>query len=327
MSTVTVTGASGFVGSHAIPALLDAGHRVLALVRDDAGAALVLRRLPAARHPAVEIRRGDVTQLGSLPAALAGADAVLHLAAVARDWDGGQTLRLVNTEGTRNVIAAMRAAGVQRLVHIGALGVVDEPDLHYGSSKAKAMALVRESGLRWTILAPSLLFGPRDGFFNLLAGLVRMSPGVVPITGSGQARFQPLAIADLARACAIALGDDGFAGRELPLGGPRYWTYREIVQEVLRGMGAHRILVPMPVALIRMVAGAAEAVRMPFPVATDQLRQLRFDNVGPLDAVVTGFGFDPRPMDGGLAHLRRRVADQEPDLTDQGHEFRSQQPE
>jgi uncharacterized protein YbjT (DUF2867 family) len=310
MSTVLVTGANGFVGSHCIPAVLEAGHRVLALVRDDKGAEAVLGRLTDAQRPYVEIRRGDVTKPDTLPAAMTGADTVLHLAAIPRDWDGGQTLRLVNTEGTRSVIAAMRSTGVDRLVHMGALGVRDEADLHYASSKAKAMTLVRESGLRWTILAPSLLFGPRDGFFNILADLVRMSPGIVPITGKGEAKFQPLAIEDLGRAAAMALGDDAFVGRELLLGGPRSWTYREIVEEVLRGMGRKRVLVPMPVALIRLVAGAAEKVRLPFPVATDQLRQLRYDNTGPLDSVKTGFGFDPRPMEGGLTHLQRKLKDQ-----------------
>jgi NADH dehydrogenase len=312
MSTVLVTGANGFVGSHMVPALVDAGHRVLALVRDDAGGEQVMRRLPAVARAPVELRRGDVTKRDTLPAAVAGADAVLHLAAVARDWDGGATLRLVNTEGTRNMLRAAADAGVTRFVHVGALGVVEEPDLHYGSSKAKAMALVRASGLRWTILAPSLLFGPRDGFFNILAGLVRMSPGIVPITGKGDARFQPLAIEDLAHAAVIALGDDATIGREYLLGGPRHWTYREIMEEVLRGMGRRRLLVPMPVAVIRLVAGLSEAVRLPFPVATDQLRQLRLDNTGSLDAVRTGFGFEPRPMEGALTHLRHRVKDQEP---------------
>ncbi len=176
------------------------------------------------------------------------------------------------------------------------------------------MALVRESGLDWTVLAPSLLFGPRDGFFNILADLVRMSPGIVPITGKGDARFQPLAITDLGRAVVIAFDDPGTIGRELPLGGPRFWTYREIMEEVLRGMGKRRVLVPMPVALIRLVAGVSEKVRLPFPVATDQLRQLKYDNTGPLDSVKDGFGFDPQPMEGGLTHLRHRLRDQEPDV-------------
>ncbi len=312
MSTVLVTGANGFVGSHLVPALVDAGHHVLALVRNDGGAAEVLRRLEPVQRGFVEARRGDVTRPDSLPEALVGADAVLHLAAVPRDWDGGATLRLVNTEGTRNLVAATKAAGIRRFVHLGALGVVDDPALHYASSKAKAMALVRESGIDWTILSPSLLFGPRDGFFNILAGLVRMSPGVVPLTGKGDARFQPLAIGDLAKVAAQTLDDGATVGREYLLGGPRYWTYREIVEEVLRGMGTRRRLVPMPVALIRLVAGASEAVHLPFPVATDQLRQLRLDNTGPLDGVRAGFGFEPQPMEGGLTHLRLKVEDQEP---------------
>ena len=310
MSTILVTGANGFVGSHLVPALLDAGHRVLALVRDEAGADEVLRRLAPGQRDAVEIRQGDVTRADTLPAALEGADAILHLAAIPRDWDGGASLRLVNTEGTRNVLHAASAAGIRRFVHLGALGVLDDPSLHYASAKARAMALVRDSGLDWTILSPSVLFGPRDGFFNILAGLVRMSPGIVPITGSGMARFQPLAIGDLGRAAVAAFADPGTVGHEYELGGPRHWTYREIVEEVLRGMGRRRLLVPMPVAVIRLVAGAAEAVRLPFPVATDQLRQLRFDNTTTLDSVRVGFGFDPRPMEGGLTHLRLRAKDQ-----------------
>ena len=310
MSTILVTGANGFVGSHLVPALVDDGHHVLALVRDDDGGKDLLDRLTPPQRPAVEIRRGDVTEPTTLPAALAGADAVLHLAALPRDWDGGASLRLVNTEGTRNVLGAAKEAGVRRFVHLGGLGLADDPDLHFGSSKAKAMALVRESGLDWTILKPSLLFGPRDGFFNLLAGLVRMSPGIVPITGRGDARFQPLAIGDLARATVQVFSDPETIGHEYELGGPRIWTYREIVEEVLRGMGRRRLLVPMPVPLIRLVAGAAETVHLPFPVATDQLRQLRYDNVGAPDCVRASFGWDPSPMEGALTYLRRKVRDQ-----------------
>jgi len=312
MSTIIVTGASGFVGSHLVPALIDAGHRVVAITRSARSADLVRRRLSPARNASLETRMADVTDRASLAPALEGAEAIVHLVAIPRDWDGGQTLRLVNTEGTRNVVEAARAAGVRRFVHLGALGVADEPDLHYGSSKARAEAIVAASGLDWTILKPSLLFGPRDGFFNILAGLVRVSPGIVPLTGSGTARFQPLAIDDLARIVVVTLERRDTIGQVFELGGPRYWTYREIVEEVLRGMGTRRLLVPMPVPLIRLVAGTAEFLRLPFPVATDQLRQLRLDNIGPLDGVRRAFGFEPRDMAGGLTHLRLRPREQDP---------------
>ena len=310
MTTIFVTGASGFVGSHLIPALIDAGHSVVALVRDDAAKDDVTARLSDSQRNGIDFRRGDITKVDTLPAAMAGADAVLHLAALPRDLDGGASLRLVNTEGTRNVLRAATDAGIRRFVHLGAMGVIDDPTLHYASSKERAMALVRGSGLEWTILKPSLLFGPRDGFFNILRDLVRISPGVMPITGRGLARFQPLAITDLARATVATFADGATTGGEYDLGGPRYWTYREIVEEVLRGMGTRRLLVPMPVALIRLVAASAELVHLPFPVATDQLRQLKFDNTAALDATKAAFGFDPLPMEDALGYLKRKPTDQ-----------------
>ena len=152
---------------------------------------------------------------------MAGVDAVVHLVAIPRDFNGGADLRLVNTEGTRAVVAAMKEAGVRRLVHMGALGVADDPALHYASSKAKAEALVRDSGLDWTILKPSLQFGEGDGFFNIIAGLVRLSPGVVPVPGDGKARFQPIHVDDVAavvvrvarRSDARSAGRSSSAGR------------------------------------------------------------------------------------------------------------------
>jgi NADH dehydrogenase len=312
MASVLVTGASGFVGSYVVPALLDAGHDVAALVRSDEAGARVRSRLSVAPRARVELRRGDVTKLETLSPAMEGIDAVVHLVAIPRDLDGGATLRLVNTEGTRNVITAMKATGVRRLVHQGALGVVDDPSLQYASSKAKAERLVAESGLDWTIMRPSLLFGERDGFFNIIASLVRLSPGVVPMAGRGSSRFQPLAVTDAARAIEDVLARPDTIGRTYELGGPRYWTYREIVREVLRAMGARRIVIPMPVPLVMLVARSAELARLPFPVASDQLRQLRLDNVTSLDAVPSAFGFEPLDMEGRLHHLRRRPADQEP---------------
>ena len=123
MSTILVTGASGFVGSHTVPALIAAGHRVVALARTPTAGETVIGRLPVAQRGSVEIRIGDVTRPETLGPALAGVDAVVHLVAIPRDYNGGADLRLVNTEGTRALVVAMRTAGVRRLVHMGALGV------------------------------------------------------------------------------------------------------------------------------------------------------------------------------------------------------------
>jgi NADH dehydrogenase len=310
MSTILVTGASGFVGSHTVPALLSAGHEVVAMVRHRAAGETLLARLPAADRPRIEVREADVVRPATLGPAMAGVDAVVHLAAIPRDFNGGAVLARINTEGTRAVLGAMVGAGVRRLVHMGALGVADDPRLHYASSKARAEAAVAASGLDWTILKPSLQFGPGDGFFNTVAGLVRLSPGIVPVPGDGKSRFQPIFVGDVATIVVRSLADPATIGGTFELGGRRYWTYREITEEVLRALGKRRAILPMPVPLIRLVAGAAELVHLPFPVATDQLRQLRLDNVGPLDLIPARFGFEPRPMEGALGYLRRKADDQ-----------------
>jgi len=310
MSTILVTGASGFVGSHLVPTLLAAGHRVVALVRTPPDGEIVVERVAVAQRPRVEVRIGDVIRPETIGPALAGIDAVVHLVAIPRDFKGGADLRLINTEGTRAVVVAMQQTAVRRLVHMGAMGVVDDPSLHYASSKAKAEAIVRGSGLDWTILKPSLQFGEGDGFFNIIAGLVRISPGIVPVPGDGSARFQPIHTGDVATVTVRSLGDPTTIGGAFELGGPRYWTYREITREVLSALGKKRVIVPLPLFLIRLVAGTAELVHIPFPVATDQLRQLRLDNVGPLDVISSRFGFQPRPMEGALGYLRMNLRDQ-----------------
>ena len=313
MSTVLVTGASGFVGSHLLPELLGGGHRVVALVRSPASGEAVLRRVPAALAAGVELRTGDVLEPATLPGALAGIDAVVHLVALARDWNGGRDLLRVNLGGTQSLVAAMEAAGVRRLVHLGALGVADREELNYAKSKARAEAAVRASGLDWTILKPSLLFGPRDGFFNIVADLVRVPLPFVPVPGSGKSRFQPIHAGDVAHCARLALERPDTIGQAFELGGPGIWTYREITAEVARTLGKRRFVVPMPVALIRLAAGTMEALRLRFfPVATDQLRQLALDNVGPLDGVHRAFGFVPRAMEGELYYLRRPKKKQEP---------------
>ena len=304
MSTILVTGASGFVGSHAVPELLRAGHRVVALARTPTAGERIVERLPADLRSSVEIRTGDVTRPDTLGPAVDGVDGVLHLVAIPRDFNNGADLRLINTEGTRSLVAALKAAGVARLVHMGAMGVRDDPDLHYASSKAKAEAIVAGSGLEWTILKPSLQFGPGDGFFNIIADLVRLSPGLVPVPGDGRSRFQPIHVEDVARIVRMAFEDGTTVGQMLELGGPRYVTYREITSAVLRALGKRRAIVPMPVPLIKLVARTSELVRLPLPVASDQLRQLRFDNIGPLGLILSRFGFDPRDLDGNLGYLR-----------------------
>lgn len=312
MATILVTGASGFVGSHTIPTLIAAGHRVRGLTRTADAELRTRSRLSSDQLGSIEFARGDVSDPRGLQAAVTGVDAIVHLVAIPRDLSGGREMARVNTGGTQHVIRAALDAGVRRFVHLGALGVLDDPRLHYARSKARAEREVQASGLDWTILKPSLMFGERDGFFNQIALLARLSPGVMPIPGGSRTHFQPLWVGDLARAIRTVLELPESVGRIYELGGPEQLTYREMTALTLREMGKRRMLLPMPQSLIRMVARGSEVLHLPFPVASDQLRQLAFDNITDPDSVVRAFGFEPRRLAGSLGYLRRGVRDQEP---------------
>ncbi len=310
MAKVLLTGASGFVGSHVLPALLDAGHQVVALCRSEKVGARVQARIERGVDR-LQVRVGDIENVDSVAAAATGCDAIVHLVAIPRDWSGGRDLDRVNHLGTANVVAAAQRAGVRRFVHLGALGVEERAGLNYASSKARGERVVRESGLDYTIIKPSLIWGERDGFFNIVAALVRIPAPVVPVPGNGKSRFQPVWAGDVARAIVTVLADaKGSIGRSYELGGPRYWTYAEITREVARALNKRRLIIPMPVPLIGLVAGVSEAIRLPFPVATDQLRQLALDNIGALDAVERELGFVPVDMAGRLGYLQRKISRQ-----------------
>ena len=208
------------------------------------------------------------------------------------DWNGGRKLLEHGPPtGGGSVIAAMEASGVRRLVHLGALGVEDRENLHYARSKARAERAVMESGLDWTILKPSLLLGPGDGFFNIVAVLVRISPGGGdPSPGDGRAVSSPSHVADLALYLpGSAWSSPKTVGHAFELGGPRTWTCREITAEVCRATRRRRLMVGMPVLLISLVAGAAEAAHLKFPVSHGPASpQLALDNVRPLDSMHAG---------------------------------------
>ncbi len=289
--SVAVVGATGFVGSHVVPSLVEAGHRVIAISRD------------GTRRPewgsAVETRAADVATGRRVPEALAGADAVVHLVAIPRET-GGRRFEQVNVRGTERVVAASVAAGIRRFVHLSAMGVTDDPKLAYLSSKWRGEQLVRESELDWVVLRPSLLFGPGDGFFSLVRTTLKWwSPGVVAIPGRGDARFQPLAAADLATAVERCVSELGRAGSIYELGGPQHVTYREIVDEVMRVTGMRRLKLPMPISLISALTVATDRFLPIFPVSHDQISSLQRPNSTQLDAFERAFGVAPRPMDLG----------------------------
>jgi NADH dehydrogenase len=300
--TVVVTGAAGFVGSHTCRALAARGWTVRAMVRDEGKAR---ERLDGV---AVEFLAGDLRDSSFTVSALRGANAVVHCAAIAIER-AGQTYQSVNTDATAALIAAARAASASRFIHLSQNGASSASPHRFLRSKGFAEDAVRASGLAFTALRPSVIFGPEDEFVNVLARLVKLSPVVYPLPGGGTARFQPVAVDDVAQCIAISLERESTIGKSYSLGGPEPLSLREIAERVLEAMGAHRTLVSAPVGALKPVVAIAQRVLPNPPVTTGLLALLDSDNITPDNALQSEFGIAPTPLDTtSLSYLRALTA-------------------
>ena len=291
---VLVTGATGFVGRHVVQALVELGMRVRAVAHTHGSE-------PVAAGEGVEVCYADVTEPSSWQAAMEGVDAVIHLVAIIRER-GGLTFDRVNHQGTAHVVAAARQAGVRCFVHLSAIGAQDDPRFPYLQSKMRGEQVVLQSGIPYTILRGSILFGPGDEFINTLAGVVRVSP-LAPVAGNGNTRFQPIHVQDMAMCLVKALERDDLRGQTIEIGGPAYLTYDQIIGVIARTYRKWRHSVHVPMPVMRRMVWAMERTMPHPPATTHQLSMLAFDNIAQLDTVERVFGFTPRPLEGNIDYV------------------------
>jgi uncharacterized protein YbjT (DUF2867 family) len=269
---ILVTGAAGYVGSHIVKQLVEAGQPVRVLVRDRAWAQAE-GRLSTLN---VEWIEGDVTRPETLAAAMQNVDTVIHTVAIAVE-KGGRKYEAINTQGTVNVVEAAQAAGVKRFINICQLGADAKLPYRFLASKGKAQDYVAGSSLAWTALRPSVIWGPEDEFANTFAKLVPISPLIYPIIGDGQARFQPVWVEDLVTAVVKSLDDPSTIHQDLEIGGPEVLTIAEIEKRTLQAVGAKRIMIPFPIPLLRAIVAVMSLLPAP-PVTSSLLDLLAVDN-------------------------------------------------
>ena len=294
--TVMVTGATGFLGRRVVQALLDRGKDVRCLVRSP-GAEVMFDQ------DQVDVHYGSVTDPASLRAAFYDLQEVVHLVAIIQER-GRATFSRINVQGTENVLKAAADVGVRRFVHVSAIGAQQDPVMRYLYSKWLAERMVIASGIPYTILRPSLLFGEGDEFMNALAGLVRTMP-LVPVIGNGKNEFQPVSADDVARCVANAVDNPRLRNRRVEIGGPQRLTYDQIVDAVSFTMSARRWKLHIPVALMRFPVWLTEKLFSKPPVTQDQLAMLRVPNYPDTDTVQGVFGFSPKPVRGNITYVRR----------------------
>ena len=286
MRIITI-GGTGFLGRYFAQAYSEDGHSNLLLTRQKAGLGH-LRLIPG-----VQLRIADVYDHTVLADTFEGGDVVVSMAGILNESGfKGEGFRRVHVDLVAAMVEACGRAGIDRIVHVSAINA-GEGESHYLQTKGEAEALLRESGLDVTILRPSVIFGPGDGFFNRFAGLLKLSP-FLPLACAGS-RLQPVWAEDVAEAARLALQRPDAVGATWELGGPKVYTLGELVRWTSQTLGLKRWIPGLPDPLSRLQAMVMDFVPGK-PFSTDNYRSLQRDNVTEQNAL-PALGIRPRSIE------------------------------
>jgi len=277
INTVAVIGGSGFLGRATVEQLARAGKRVIVLCRN-AERAKYLK--PMGDVGQITIIAGNAMDAQTLDHVIASADAVVNLVGILAEG-GGQRFDKLQGELPGLIGAAATRHGLEALVHVSAIGADADSASRYARSKAAGEAAVKKAYPASVVLRPSVIFGPRDDFFNRFASMAMIAPAL-PLPGGGGMKMQPVYVDDVAWAILVALGIAGSqfspAGKTYELGGPDIFSFKQLMAMTLRHSERRRALVPVPFGLLAFGATFASLLPNP-PITRDQLKLLKQDNV------------------------------------------------
>ena len=290
---ITIFGGTGFIGRHVVRRLAARDVRIRVVSRNWRVHGRVLQPM------------GDVGQivggpvdLSSEPAIaqlLAGSDAVINLIGILYETKR-RTFTEVQGELPGRIARAAVAAGITRMVQVSAIGADPDSRSAYARSKAQGEQAVRAALPTAASLRPSIVVGPEDGFCNRFAAMARLLPAL-PLIGGGRTRFQPVWVGDVADAIVAALERKDARGETFELGGPKVYSFAELMRYMLTVVGRRRLLVPLSFELATLQARVLEL--LPEPLLTrDQVELLKTDNVvGPHARTLADLGITPTPIE------------------------------
>ncbi len=291
---VLLTGATGFLGRRVVRELMARRHQVRCLIHSPGKERIF-------DHRSVEIQYGSVLEPDALKQAFYDVQSVVHLVGIIRPRRG-LTFDAMHRQGTANVAAAAKEAGARELVYVSAMGATADPAYPYLHSKRQAELEVINSGLEYTILRPSVIFGEGDEFMTALAGLVRLGP-LTPVIGGGKNRMQPVAADDVARCVAASVGNSTVKKKTINLGGPHRLSYNNLVDEAALAMGKRRRRIHIPAPLALPAAAVMERILPRPPVTVGQIKMLGIRNVSEGRELEQAFGFTPKPVRGNIDYI------------------------
>ncbi|WP_417788641.1 complex I NDUFA9 subunit family protein [Terasakiella pusilla] len=289
----TVFGGSGFLGRHIVKRLAEKGYTVRVAVRDVESAMCVK---PYGDPGQIILQACNIRKYDMVERSVQGADVVFNLVGLLSPW-GKQSFGKVHVDGAANIAKACTKAGVANLIHLSAIGADVNAEAEYARTKGVGEAEVLKAYPNATILRPSVVFGPEDGFFNLFAGLMRFTPALpvigaplfpevkfekgeldINLYGDGGAKLQPVYVGDVAQAAVNAIDNDAAKGKIFELGGPEVMTFMGVMKRILKQTERKRFLVPVAIPFAKILGGIIGF--LPNPILTrDQVTMLETDNV------------------------------------------------
>lgn len=301
---VFMTGATGYVGRKILCDLLKEGYHIRALIRPGSES-----KLPSSIEGRIEKVYGDITDLKSLKEKIKGCSAVIHLPGIIREFPKkGLTYELIHYNGAKNVIDIAVKEGTERFILMSALGVKPDGVSNYQISKYKAEEYLKNSGLKYTIFRPSVIFGCEDksatNFIKVILNLLKLP--IVPVIGSGKYQLQPIAIENISQGVVKCLIMNETIGKTYESAGPEKFTYNEIVEMVGKAIGKKKILrIHIPVTLIMLQAKLLQNYSF-FPISVSQLKMLLEDNITDnWEEFFNTFKIEPIKFVDGLKNLKK----------------------
>jgi NADH dehydrogenase len=295
--TVTVFGGTGFLGRRIVRHLRAGGASVRIATRHPDSA----RANFGNADPDLEAIEADVNSEESVAGAVAGAYGVVNAVSLYAER-GDETFHSVHVRAAERVARQARLSGVERLAHVSGIGADAASRSPYIRSRGEGEQAVRAAFPDATIIRPAVMFGPDDSFLTVLTKLLRRLPAY-PMFGPGTTRLQPAYVDDVAEAIARVMQESKAHPTTYELGGPRIYTYKELLQTIARRAGIRRALVPVPFPVWAALASVAEMLPQP-PVTRNQVDLMRVDNI--VSTAMPGFGelgIAPRPIDHVLQEI------------------------
>jgi uncharacterized protein YbjT (DUF2867 family) len=293
-----ITGGTGFIGSVLVKQLVEMGVEVRLLLKPSALSPRLPKGIP------FDVAISSLADYRGVRAALNGIDTVIHLASSERNG-----LRHYNPErevgGSQNLAEAAVEADVQRLIFLSHLGA--NPTSAYLVSRTKAMEedVIRKSGVPFTIIRSSIIFGPEDRFTTQMATQLALSPFIYLLPGDGASLLQPLWVYDLTTAIAWTLDDPATLGQIYEVGGPEYLSYRQILELVMASIKIKRIVVPFRPPYLRAGAWLAERIFPDPPMTSFWLDYLAIRRTTDLNSLPRAFNLQPARMEANLGYLEK----------------------